>query len=179
VTSRLFWYSGGLAEVIGDEPEPRVMRWADVETVSTVFYEGEDTPVRLTGCILRDSTGLEPVNLRGPARAIGCRSPVVRALTTEVGRILAPRLVPPLIEAYDSGEPVTVGGACIDRAGITVNPPGGERMAWTEIRSITTRHVTSMTDSAAPVNEIEVRGQSKNICPVIDLDGVPNGMFLA
>jgi hypothetical protein len=87
-------------------------------------------------------------------------------------------LVPPLIEAYESGEPVAIGDACIDRAGITVDPPGGESIAWSEIRSITTRHVTSFADSIAPVQEIEISKQSGNICRVISLDGVPNGIFL-
>ena len=67
---------------------------------------------------------------------------------------------------------------CIDRAGITVDPPRGESIAWSEIRSITTRHVTSFADSIAPVKEIEISKQSGNICRAISLDGVPNGTFL-
>jgi hypothetical protein len=178
VTGRLFWHSGGLAELAGDEPEPRIVRWADVETVTTVYYEGEETPIRLTGCILGGGAGTEPVDLRGPAKIRGYRSSVLRALTMEAARILAPRLVRPLIGAYESGEPVTVGEACIDRSGITVKPPDGERIAWTEIRSITTRHVTSFADGAAPVYEIEICKQPGNMCREISLDGVANGMFL-
>ena len=178
VTGRLFWYTGGLAELTGDDPEPRIVRWADVETVTTVYYEGEETPLRLTGCILSDGTGPEPVDLRGPAKIRGYRSPVLRALTVEAARILAPRLVPPMIAAYESGEPVSIGDARIDRSGITVKPPSGEHIAWTEIRFIITRHVTSIADCAAPVHEIEIRKQPGNISRVISLDGVPNGMFL-
>lgn len=178
VTGRLFWYSGGLAEFADDEPEPRVLRWADVETVTTVYYESDESPTRLSGCVLRDSTGIEPVDLRGPAKAAGYRNSVLRALTAEAERILAHRFVPPLIETYESGEPVTVGDACVDRAGITVNPPNGEQIAWTEIRSLITKHVTSVADTVAPVKEIEIRKQPGNISRVISLDGVPNGMFL-
>jgi len=75
VTRRLFWYSGGLAELTGDEPEPRIMRWADVQTATTVFYESDETAARLTGCILSGSDGTEPVGLRGPAKISGYRGP--------------------------------------------------------------------------------------------------------
>jgi hypothetical protein len=180
VTSRLFWYSGGLAQFTGDEPEPRVLRWADVETVTTVYYESDESPLRLIRCILRGSDATEPVELRRTPGNGGYGSRILRALTAEAARILAPRLVPPLIEAYESGEPVTIGDTRIDRGGITitVDPPSRERVAWTEVRSIVTRHVTAYADSTAPVKEIQICKHSGKAGPVISLDGVPNGMFL-
>jgi hypothetical protein len=178
VTARLFWYSRGLAEFARDEPEPRVLRWADVETITTVFHEGDETPTVLARCILRGKTGTEPLDLGGYPRNNRYPNRVLRALTAEATRVLAPRLLPPLIEAYESGEPVTAGNARIDRAGITVNLPVGEPIAWTEIGSITTRHVTSMADNAAPVKEIEICKHSGRICRLISLDGVPNAVFL-
>lgn len=42
VDHRLFWYSGGLAELARDEPGPRVVRWADVETVTIIYRDVDD-----------------------------------------------------------------------------------------------------------------------------------------
>ncbi len=179
VDRRLFWYSGGLAELIHDEPEPRVVRWADVEMVTVFYYESDETAARLTGCILRASTGTKLTDLGR------YRKGVLRSLVTEADRILAPRLVPLLIQAYEAGEPVTAGDARIDRAGITVDPPSGTCIPWTDIHSVTITHLTSYTDTAAPVREIRIYQRPGNvkrprniISTVTDLSGVPNGIFL-
>jgi hypothetical protein len=41
--SRPSWYSGGLAQLTGDEPEPRTARWADAEMVTTVYSKSDET----------------------------------------------------------------------------------------------------------------------------------------
>lgn len=57
VEARLFRYRGGLAELARDEPEPRVMRWADVETVTVIYRPVDDAAPELAGCVLRASAG--------------------------------------------------------------------------------------------------------------------------
>jgi hypothetical protein len=36
---RLFWYSGGLAQQDLDEPEPSVLRWDEVDSVTPLIYD--------------------------------------------------------------------------------------------------------------------------------------------
>jgi hypothetical protein len=103
----------------------------------------------------------------------------------EAGRVLAPRLVQPFIEAYECGEPVTVGNARIDRAGIAINPPDGKHIPWTGMGSITIVHVPH-NDTLAPVIQIVIRASRKRVSAIsvsgaiaaIDLAGIPNGIFL-
>jgi hypothetical protein len=56
VDQRLFWYSGGLAELARDEREPRIVRWADVETVTVIYRDDDEAAPELAGCVLRAST---------------------------------------------------------------------------------------------------------------------------
>lgn len=64
VRRRLYWYSDGVIELVHDQPEPRVVRWADVETVSISYSEGDDdTPPAPVGCILRERAGTELADL--------------------------------------------------------------------------------------------------------------------
>jgi hypothetical protein len=100
LTSRLYRYSDGLAQLVGDEPEPRVARWADVEDFTVDYYEGDEATPRLNGFSLSTSTststGTRLPGLRGHRREL-------RELVAEAVRQLAPRLVPVLTEAYESG----------------------------------------------------------------------------
>jgi hypothetical protein len=170
VTRRLFLYSGGLAELTDDQPEPRVVRWADVEAVTITYLEREEYPDMLHGCTLHARGG--------DTLALGKYRPrALRSLASEADRVLAPRLVPPLIAAYESGEPVTMGDARIDRSGVTVGLQTGSRIAWTDMRSVTISFSASSSDAAAAVKQIYFRPRSGTMCSV-RASGVSNGVFL-
>lgn len=172
VTGRLYWYSGGLAEFSGDTPEPVVARWADVETVTVTFWREYDTTPTITAFLVRTSDGTE----------LACyerySTSVLHGLAAEAGRVLAPRMIAPLIETFESGRPVAVGGTRIDQSGITVDLPRGRLVPWAGIDSITIDHVT-LSGEPAVVHEIGVEQRPDKARMPIVLSGVPNGIFLA
>lgn len=186
VTARLYRYSGGLAEFSGDVPGPRVARWADVTTVTVTFWREYDTTPTITAFLVRASDGTELACYERYATS------VLHGLAAEAGRVLTPRMVPPLIETFESGQPVAVGGTRIDQSGITVDLPGGRLIPWASIDLITIDHVT-LDGQPAVAHEIGVhqgtgvhRGTYTTRAQPADktrtaivLSGVPNGIFLA
>jgi hypothetical protein len=96
----------------------------------------------------------------------------------EADSVLAPRLVPSLIEIYESGEPVKVGKASVDRTGITVDSSAGGCLSWSEIQSIATEDAGMFTGTH-PIYGISISKHAQKARPLyISLVGVPNGMFL-
>jgi hypothetical protein len=157
---RLFWYSGGLAQQDLDEPEPRVLHWDEVDSVTPVFdYELG----RVGSCQLRGGAGTEIAVSPGYARAAGLD------LAAEADRVLADRIVPALIGAYDAGQPVVAGRWRVDRAGLTrVRGNGREVLtAWRDVRAIEYRRG----------GELVLAGGERRR-RTIGLSGVPNGMFV-
>jgi hypothetical protein len=188
VDSQVFRYSGGLAEITADEAEPRVARWADVEEF-TVWVSGtEEAEARLTGFALRATTGTQLSGLRR------YRQPELHDLVTAIGRVLAARMVPALTEAYESGEPVVLGTVRVSQEGITIEPagsrepggpggPGGPApsaaplIPWTEINWITVRHLPN-SGTMRIAYQVTIHRSAGRPDQVIDLSGVPNGIFL-
>jgi hypothetical protein len=95
---RLFWYSGGLAQQDLDEPEPRVLRWEEVDSFTPLIYDDSGC---VAGCRLRSRTGTEI--------AVGLGYGL-RYLVGEADRMLADRLVAELVAAGRNGIPVTRSG---------------------------------------------------------------------
>jgi hypothetical protein len=157
---RLFWYAGGLAQQDQDEPEPRVIRWAEVDSVTSVF----DHESGLVGCRLRAGTGTEI------GAGLGYGHAVVAALAAETGNELAGRFVPALVGAYEAGEVVIAGQWRIGRDGLSrVRGNGREVLtSWRDIRGIKYRREGELT--------IAADGRRRR---TIGLSGVPNGMFVA
>ncbi len=165
----LSWHSGGLAELIPGEPGPRVIRWAEVDSVTLAFSTDEDTSSdKLDSCTLRDSTG---TGITVDDRYVRIRPGLVR----EADRILSPRLVPPLIRAYESGEPVIIGRDRIDRAGVTHVRGTGKALLtpWNEIRWISVVQETP----ADPASAIRI-GHASGRGALIKLSGVRNGIAI-
>jgi hypothetical protein len=165
VRSRLALYSGGVAQIDRDEPEPRVLRWADVESLTVDLQTDEGTLIsRLASFTLRGRTGTE---ISGGAEV----ETVVRA----AHRALAPRLVPPLIETFDSGQEVAAGAARIDSAGLTL--PSGKRLAWAQIKSVIMYHPSPASSEVA--TRIDVRAVSRFRLHIFNPSKIPNAIFLA
>jgi hypothetical protein len=168
VRDRLFRYSGGLAQLAHGELEPRVARWADVTEFTVTYYESEDTAARVSGFSVRTDTGTQLSSVR----PYWGRSEL-RATVAEAEWFLAPRLVPELTEAYESGAPARFGRVRLSQAGISVRPPEDDLIPWAEIKSI---HMTYI-GAADYVHEIIIRHTGKPTGG-IDVSGLPNGIFL-
>jgi hypothetical protein len=179
---RAYLYQGGLAQVIPGEPTIRVIRWDYVTEITLAFTEGD-----VSVLTVRDGQGTEITPAGDPAQ--------LGEIAAEAERALAPRFVPPLLWAYDSGSPAWSGipwnGACaIDQQGISVRP--GQRPAsflkqyapepasftpWSAITSIRmTRWKTRRGDG--PVSQIVAR-RSSGPSLHLSFNGIPNGIFMA
>jgi hypothetical protein len=172
-TTRLYRYSEGLAQLVGDEPEPLVARWADVQDFSVDYYEPEDMPPRLNGFRLTTRSG---TRLPGISGQVHRRE--VRAVVAEAERHLAPRLVPAMTEAYESGQTVSFGRAEVSREGVVLLPGWrrpGELVPWPEVKSI---HMTYVDRRHGDyVNEIII-GRKGKPAEAIRVEFLTNGIFL-
>ncbi len=165
VDKRVAVYAGGVAQVRRGEPEPVVLRWADVETVTIELTTDEGTP----------ETGVADCALRGRGGTAITEEKAAGAVAAAAHRALGPRLIPPLIEACERGEPVTAGDACIDEEGVTMRP--GKRLIWAEIKSVTIRHAPKGSGDVA--TRIDIRVIRKNRLHYFDPTGIPNAIFFA
>jgi hypothetical protein len=165
VDKRVAVYAGGVAQLRRGEPEPTVLRWADIETVTIELTTDEGSPqTGVAGCALRGRGGTEIAEDKAAA-----------PVATAAHRALAPRLVPPLLAACDRGEPVSAGDARVDGDGLTM--PTGRHWTWPEIKSVTMGHVPK--GAAEMTTRIDVRVAYKNRLHHFDPSGVPNAIFFA
>jgi hypothetical protein len=171
VTTRLFRYSGGLAQLVGSEPEPRVARWSDVRDFTVHYFEADDAPPRLSDFQLTTDTGTTLPGLRGYRFRREART-----VAAEAERNLAPRLVAAMIAAYESGATVTFGRVQVSNEGITVPgwSPAGELIEWPRVKSM---HVTYTGKDGGYAHEIIIGGKGLPTTE-ISVSGLPNGIFL-
>jgi hypothetical protein len=165
VDNRVALYPDGVAQLRRDEPEPIVLRWADVETVMIELTTDEGTPLTdLASCTLGGRSGIQVVEKKN-----------ARAVAAAAHRALGPRLVPPLLAACDRGEPVSAGDARIDPDGFTLLK--GQRLAWSEIKSVTMQHARKGPQDVP--TRIDVHAVRRNRLHYFDPTGVPNAIFFA
>jgi len=170
---RYFFYSGGVAQLGRREPEPRVLRWADVETVTiTVKTDDGDLTTDLDTCVL-SGRGTE-ITTEPPGDVFNEVPGFSVAMAAQQN--LSPRFVAELVEACESGEAVTAGDLRVDQDGITL-AAGGTRLAWSELTSVTFQH--DKGEDWAPITRIDVRQGGKGWDYRVSLSGIPNGIFLA
>jgi hypothetical protein len=160
---RLFQYDQGIAEFAGREPEPTVLRWADLAALSlrvVTSYESHS----LMSCVLRDSAGRTITVESG--YGLACES-----IAAAAERMLGQRLAPTLIARCGAGEPVTFGHIIVDRAGISCPGDGSAKpwnAYWRDTRSI------EMLMHAHRLTITPHSGRARSV----SLDGAPND-FLA
>jgi hypothetical protein len=171
VSNRLFRYSGGLAQLVRGEPEPRVARWADVRDFTVFYHQSEEEPPRLSGFLVTTGTGTSLPGLRAY-----WRRRELRALVAEADRNLAPRLAPALTEAYESGAVVSFGRVEVSKAGITPSgwTPGGP-VPWSQVKSI---HLTYIDDKEGDYVHEVIIGRKGQPTAEIGVSGLTNGIFL-
>jgi hypothetical protein len=175
VRNRYFLFAGGVAQLDGRDPRPRVLRWADIETVTITAKKDDDGNLEtdVDSCVLAGPG--RPAITAGPGGENFSETPG-RDVAAAAHRSLARRLVPPLIEACQSGEQVTAGWLGIGEEGVTLQP-GGIRHAWSEITSMTVTY--DCGHAFAPITRIGFRTAGMTRDYELYLDGIPNGMFLA
>jgi hypothetical protein len=174
---RLFLYSGGLIQLVHDEPEPRVVRWAAVDTVTICFDSVSDESLTgLDACTLRDAAGSE-ITVRG---AIRQRRSIPRELAAQADRVLTSRLLPSLIQAYESGEPVIIGQVRVERAGVTIdNARTPDALTtWTDVSAITIGY-DARSGTGVPAKSITLDHRAgRRYGLYLGLSEVPNGILL-
>jgi hypothetical protein len=164
----VFWYPGGLAQLTAREAAPRIVAWDRAASVTaTVESSGESGLTTVTACRVRGQDGAEVVVDAG----YGPSTP--RDFLREAARVLAPRLVPPLIRAYDSGEPVIFGATRIDLAGITSARGSGGQTVFTPWHDM--RHIDGRLGDLVPAVAIRTAARRARS---VTLSGEPNGIFV-
>jgi hypothetical protein len=125
---------------------------------------------RLNGFSLTTGTGTRLPGLKGHRREL-------RDLVAEAVRQLAPRLVPALTEAYESGGTVSFGRVLVSQQGITLSAwyPPGELVPWSQVKSVHMTYIDSKNGDY--VHEIVV-GRKGRETEEIRVAGLPNGIFL-
>ena len=102
-------------------------------------------------------------------------------LAREAERILAPKIIPSLIGAYESGEPVSFGNWRIDWAGITEHhsTPDAAFIPWSDVGGIivASENHHGRIDPASLVTLTCAPGARRR-GPQLSLSGVSNGIFL-
>jgi hypothetical protein len=173
-TDQFFYYSGGLIQMADGEPEPRVMRWADLVSLSVRIYrEGEGEPFIATSTV-RDrqgnsmTAGVPPSSFWALSQESGGA-----VLARKADPILTSTVIPALISAFDEEGQVSFGSVRIDREGIT-DATGKRssrplRLAWPDMRKID-------IDARLLIHVNGRKGEAK-VYSAINLGESPNAFF--
>jgi hypothetical protein len=172
--NRLYMYPGGLIQLVHAEPEPRVLRWEDLDSAEIGFDSiSEDSATGLDTCALRGSTGTE-ITVRADMRRFRW---IPRQLAAEADRVLSARLIPQLIEAYEAGEPVVFGQARIDQAGVAVGFSRFTTAAWTDITGVLIRY-NVRSGFNVPAESVWFDRANRKGSIALGISGVRNGILV-
>jgi hypothetical protein len=161
---RAIWYSGGLIQQLGSEPEPRVIRWDELASVAwRTKYESEGEDLYVASTTVRDRAGTS-ITLD---RLYSQETPP--DLARKAIQVLTPRLVPGLMRDFDAGRRISFGGLSVDREGIT-NACGVQATAplltrWPDVQRI------DIEGPGAAIRVVTGRFSSQRM----DLDDCDNG----
>lgn len=172
---RTFWFEGGLARLTTADPQTCVLRWDEVDTVTATIVSDNDGGWYYT-CALHGRTGTAITLAWDDDGTVGSAPALACSLLSAAARLLAPRFVPPLIEAYEAGQPVSIGGWTLDRAGISGSGSGyvTDSCPWTGITRISMRR---QPDQGGPATLVTVSRVGRRPDLEIDLSEIPNGIF--
>lgn len=155
---RTLWYADGLVHVTPGGPEPEVLRWDEVVSVSVHISRPDHAPAFVESATPRDKAGT-CMTVRGKSVAESCLA------------LLSPMMLPALLRAFDAGETVSFGDMRVDRSGVTkgrgIKLREPRAVAWTDMRSV---DIDARQD-------ITVRPFGDGEDLMFHLDGVPNAWF--
>lgn len=166
---RLFRYRDGIAQVTVGDPQPRVLRWDDIVTVSLAFGDSDASGPYLRSCTVNDRAGTR-VTADGAYRDAPGRSGC-GDLAAEAERVGAARIVPALIREYESAGSVAFGRMTVSREGITFARPGSSRppwhVPWESLRGV------RVTGPGERISVTRDDGRSRGTY----IGGCPNGLY--
>ena len=169
-------YQAGYAQWLATDPVPSVVRWASVAEVTVTFR----TTTVYTGQAAGTSTHLHTFSARPVtgrlAPAVGPRLGNWRLLKDAV-RVVGPRVVPAAIAAYDAGRPAAFGPVRVGQDGVAVSAAGAP-ISWPDVRSVRIGHV-DLARGGCVVRSVHLTCRVKPAHRVIEVSGLPNGIFLA
>jgi hypothetical protein len=171
VSNRLYRYSGGLVQLVRGEPEPRVARWADVRDFTVFYHQSDEEAPRFSGFLVTTGTGTSLPGLRAY-----WRRREVRDLVAEADANLAPRLLPAMTEAFDSGAAVSFGRVQVSGEGITVSGwTAGEPVPWSQVKSVHMTYIDGRDGDYVDEVIVGIRGLPTR---EISVSGLANGIYL-
>lgn len=172
---RTFWFDGGLARLATADQQTCVLRWDEVDTVTATIVSDNDGGWYYT-CALHGRTGTAITLACDDDGTVGYAPALACSLLSEAARLLAPRFVPPLIEAYEAGQPVSIGCWTLDRTGISGSGSGyaTDSCPWTGITRIS---LLRQPGKGGPATLITVSRDGRRPDLEIDLSEIPNGIF--
>lgn len=159
---RLHWFTDGVVQLVGDDPEPHALRWPDATWLSAVLMRPDESTPHLFHVTVGDRHGNVVAAERVSSGSL--RVTIADALARKADQMLSPLVVPPMIDAIDAGGSVVFGDLGIDRA--TITDARSAPIPWPEIRSIT-------IDARLKITVHPHRHRSHTF----DLERVPNGFF--
>jgi hypothetical protein len=126
---RTFWFSGGLIQITLEEPEPQVIRWDDVVSLSVQVERPDEGLPAVLSSTVSDQSGTS-VTVRAMASALAAKA----------SGLLVPIVVPAFLREYHAGRRVRFGPVWIDRSGVGGAAAGighdPEFVAWEDVREI-------------------------------------------
>jgi hypothetical protein len=172
--NRFLWYSGGFLVLTSGRPQPQVMRWDDLVSLTVVLRSETDegtTTIDIGSCSVRDRAGNAVTVAAPPGQSLSNGS---TTLARKAEQVLTPKLVPGFVQAFDAGKRVAFGDrAWIDREGIAYAPDPNPSVdavvtlvAWQEMARISISARLSIRVSTQA-------GQTH----LVDLDGIENAIF--
>jgi len=153
--NRLFRFEHGLAVVDPQQAAPAVLRWEDLTSIKTRVAGGDED--RVVFCELGDRAG--------QALPLGSFGTAATEIKPFAERLLAQRLLPPLVARYDAGEPVFFGLFTVEQWGLSA--PGGAsgmrwRVSWPEIGHIEVTKLGNqlvVQDTKGPLQTVSLQAE--------------------
>lgn len=166
---RLFLYAGGLAALDEGMTEPRVVRWADLESATRSSIDEE---MGSSDWEFRDSRGGTVTCTSGESMLMTAKLKALGAEPDLHGRVLQAlesRVLPGLQAALEAGQPVEFGDLVISRAGVEYRGGSGPwQLPLDQIRDI------SGGGQSKWLSIRPVQGRQRRV----SLDGLRNGVLV-
>jgi hypothetical protein len=154
VIARWALYDGGMARLTASSPEPFVVEWDDLGSVSVSLAEETDPDFTYKTIVTPD---IERCSVQSRQGTVVSAPEGLAELAARVAyRASAQRIAGAMTAAYDAGEAVTAGKVHVDAAAITL--AGGARLEWRSIRGVTLAHARPSPASPGVLEWSSTRG---------------------
>jgi hypothetical protein len=136
VIARWALYDGGMAHLTASGPEPEVVAWDDLGSVSVSLATETDPDNSNNTLVTPDVARCSARSWQGTV--VSAPEGLAELAARLAYRAAGPRIAGAMTAAYDAGEAVTAGKVTVDAAAITL--AGGPRLEWSSMRAVTLAH---------------------------------------